>query len=146
MSEQQVGEVDAATVYALFQDRFVAEQDPVRLLGYRLERNGHDAMVARVSIHGEEHTLHGEGQGAISAFVNAWTRYSGQQVNVVDYAEHALGEGTDAEAAAYVQLSVDGERVSGAARDRDTVSAALKAVLSALNRDCVQRARAGVAA
>ncbi len=146
VSEQQVGEVDAATVYALFQDRFVAEQDPVRLLGYRLERNGHDAMVARVSIHGEEHTLHGEGQGAISAFVNAWTRYSGQQVNVVDYAEHALGEGTDAEAAAYVQLSVDGERVSGAARDRDTVSAALKAVLSALNRDCVQRASAGVAA
>ncbi|MDJ0890182.1 MAG: 2-isopropylmalate synthase [Gammaproteobacteria bacterium] len=141
VSEQQAGEVDAATVYALFQERFVAEQGPVRLLGYRLERNGHDVMVARVSSHGEEHVLQGEGQGAIAAFVNAWTRYSGQQVNVVDYAEHALGEGTDAEAVACVQLSIDGQRVSGAALDRDTVSASLKAVLSALNRAYAQDAR-----
>ena len=48
--------------------------------------------------------------------------------------EHAIGSGTDAEAAAYVQLNIDGRRVSGVAFDHDTLSASLKAVLSALNR------------
>jgi len=53
---------------------------------------------------------------------------------VVDYSEHALGEGTDAEAAAYVLLDIDGVRVAGAAFDHDSVSAPIKAALSALNR------------
>ena len=137
-SEQGGGEIDAATVYALFREHYVRDRDPVRLLGYRLDRNGHDVMAARVAHAGKELHLRGEGQGAISAFVDAWMRFSAQQVNVVDYAEHAIGEGTDAEAAAYVQLSVDGVRVSGASLDHDVVSASLKAVLSALNRACVR--------
>jgi 2-isopropylmalate synthase len=41
---------------------------------------------------------------------------------------------TAAEAAAYVQLNIDGRRVSGAALDHDTVSASLLAVIAALNR------------
>ncbi|HEY0634098.1 MAG TPA: alpha-isopropylmalate synthase regulatory domain-containing protein, partial [Gammaproteobacteria bacterium] len=60
--------------------------------------------------------------------------HSGQQVNVVDYSEHALSEGTGAEAVSYVQLNIDGVRCGGAAFDHDTVSASLKALLSALNR------------
>ena len=50
-----------------------------------------------------------------------------------DVSVHVPG-GTDAEAAAYVQLNIDGKRISGAARDRDTVSASLMAVMAALNR------------
>ena len=145
-SEQHAGEIDAAIVYGLFREHFVFDQDPVRLLGYRLDRNGHDVIAARVAHSGKERLLHGEGQGAISAFVDAWTRYSAQQVNVVDYAEHAIGEGTDAEAAAYVQLRVDGVRVAGASLDHDVVSASLKAVLSALNRAYSKGARAEDAA
>jgi 2-isopropylmalate synthase len=63
-------------------------------------------------------------------------------VVVVDYSEHAVGEGTDAEAAAYVQLNIDGRRVSGAALDHDTVSASLMAVMAALNRAKVEKTRA----
>jgi 2-isopropylmalate synthase len=55
-------------------------------------------------------------------------------VQVLDYQEHAIGAGTDAEAAAYVLLDIAGERVCGAAIDRDTVGASLRALLSALNR------------
>jgi 2-isopropylmalate synthase len=141
-SEARPGEVDSAAIHALFREHFVADQAPVRLLGYRLARNGHDAIEARVADAGMEHVLRGEGDGAIAAFADAWTRHYGQPVNVADYHEHAIGEGTDAEAAAYVQLAVAGQRVAGAATDQDTVSASLKAVLSALNRATLQAARA----
>jgi len=63
---------------------------------------------------------------------------SGQPVDVVDDQEHAIGAGTDAEAAAYLQLRIDGTAVAGAAIDTDTVGASLKAMLSALNRAAAQ--------
>ena len=133
-SEARGGEIDGATIHGLFMHHFVADKGPVTLKGYRLDReSGHDIITALIVENGCGHQLHGEGEGALSAFVDGWMRYSGRRVNVVDYSEHAVGSGTDAEAVAYVQLNVDGQRVSGAALDHDTVSASLKAVLSALN-------------
>ena len=133
-SERLGGEMDPGRIHALFRGRFLAEQGPYRLLGYRLDRNGHDRIEARVATPSGERILKGEGQGAIAALVDAWTRAFGGSAHVLDYQEHAIGEGTDAEAAAYVQLNLDGEQVAGAAIERDTVAAALKAVLAALNR------------
>lgn len=134
-SEERGGEIDSATIYALFKKHFIADREPVALEGYRLERRAkHDVIVAQINDDGAEYQLHGEGEGALSAFVDAWMRHSGQPMNVVDYSEHAIGSGTGAEAAAYVQISLDGQRIAGAAFDHDTVSASLKALLSALNR------------
>ena len=131
---ERCGEMDPARIHDLFRARFLAAEGPYRLLGYRLDRNGHDRIEARIAGPDGERRIEGEGEGAIAAWVDAWTRSFGGTLQVLDYQEHALGEGTDAEAAAYVQLNLDGERVAGAAIERDTVAAALKAVLAALNR------------
>ncbi len=134
-SESRPGEIDSAAIHALFMEHFVRDTAPVRLEGYQVDRrDGREVIEARLDSAGAERLLHGEGEGALSAFVDAWVRHDGADVSVVDYSEHALGEGTDAEAAAYVLLNVDGRRVSGAALDHDTLSAPMKAVLSALNR------------
>jgi 2-isopropylmalate synthase len=133
-SEERSGEIDSAEIRALFMDRFVADSHPVQLLGYRLTRNGRDAIEVSIQEQGVKYMLRGEGEGAIAAFVDAWMRHSGQTVSVIDYSEHAIGEGTDAEAASYLQLEIDGNQMSGVALDRDTVSASLKAILSAINR------------
>lgn len=133
-SEQQAGEVTSRDIYRLFRDHFVHDQAPHALLGYRLDREENDRIEVQISDRGNKRLLKGEGEGAISAFADAWMRYSNQQLNIVDFQEHAIGEGTDAEAVAYVQINIGGARISGAAFDRDTVSAALKALLSALNR------------
>jgi len=134
-SEQRGGEVDSATIHRLFIEHFVTATAPLRLDGYHLDRSdGMDLIEARLVQNNHEILLHGSGEGAISAFVNGWIRHSGQQINVIDYSEHALSEGTGAEAISYVQLNIDGLRIGGAAFDHDTVSASLKALLAALNR------------
>jgi len=133
-SEQRGGVIDAERIYALFREHFVQDRAPARLLGYRLSRNGRDRIEARIAVDGVERSITGGGDGAIAAFAEAWRRAFGTEVNVADYQEHAVGAGTDAEAAAYVLLNLDGRQVPGAAIDRDTVGASLRAVLSALNR------------
>ncbi len=135
ISEEQGGVVDSDTIYKAFVDNFVKDGSPVQLKGYQLNNNGErDVIELKVVADGVEKSLQGEGEGAISAFINAWSQYSGQPLNVLDYSEHSLEEGTNAEAVAYVQLDVGGARISGAALDHDTVSASLKAAISALNR------------
>ena len=133
-SERQAGEVDSTTIHNLFQQYFVHDQTPTTLQGYRIDRNGHDVIEARIKNDKGEQVIRGEGEGAISAFVDAWTQHTGQQIHIVDYSEHAIEEGTNAEAVAYVLLNVDGQRIAAAAFDHDTISASLKAVLSGLNR------------
>lgn len=135
ISETQGGVVDGETIYNTFVENFVHDGTPVALNGYQLNNNGsRDQIELDVSVSGSATKITGEGEGAISAFIDAWSRHNGQQINVLDYSEHAMEEGTHSEAAAYVQLEVDGSHVTGAALDHDTVSASLKAVISALNR------------
>jgi 2-isopropylmalate synthase len=134
-SERRSGVIDAERIHALFREHFLHDgaDAPVRLAGYRLSRNGHDRIEARIVANGAEQAIAGTGDGAIAAFADAWRRAFGVEVKVVDYQEHAIGAGTDADAAAYVLLAIDGRQVPGAAIDRDTVGASLRAVLSALN-------------
>lgn len=138
-SETRGGEINSETIYQLFCEHFIASHDSPRLNGYQLKRSGgNDVIEARIVQDNVEQLIRGEGEGAMSAFVAAWQQYSGQQVSVVDYSEHAIGSGTNAEAVAYVLLNIDGSRVGGAARDHDTVSASLMAAISALNRTALQ--------
>ncbi len=138
-SEKQGGEINGETIYQLFRENFIAAHDSPRLNGYQLERNGgSDVIEARITEGNVEQVIRGEGEGAMSAFVNAWQQHSGQSVAVVDYSEHAVGAGTDAEAVAYVQLNINGNRVGGAALDHDTVSASMMALIAALNRVAVE--------
>jgi 2-isopropylmalate synthase len=135
-SEEQGGEMGAEMIYQLFQEHFMADAQDRHISGYQLTRNGgSDVIEARISDGRVEQVLRGEGEGAMSAFVDAWQRHSGLNITVVDYSEHAIGKGTDAEAVAYVQLNIDGHRIGGAATDHDTVSASLMAVVSALSRE-----------
>ena len=142
-SENHSGEISAERIHELFLQHFADARHPLTLLGYRLDRrDGIDLIEAQIDDAGQVSTLHGSGEGAIEAFVDAWTAAYGNRVNVVDYSEHAIGSGTAADAVAYVQLSIDGRRAAGAAFDRDTVSASMRAVLAAMNRALLTRAAA----
>jgi 2-isopropylmalate synthase len=92
-----------------------------------------DALTVEVSVDGAGRQIEGAGNGPISAFCDALGSI-GVQVRVLDYTEHALSAGSDAQAAAYVECEVGGEVLWGVGIDTNTVTASLKAVLSAVNR------------
>ena len=75
----------------------------------------------------------GRGNGPISAFADVM-KQSGIDVRVLDYVEHTLGAGSDAQAAAYVELEVGDKHLWGVGIDGDISTASLKAVISGVNR------------
>jgi 2-isopropylmalate synthase len=78
--------------------------------------------------------LSGRGNGVVAAFVDAMSGFSGRQIVLVEYSEHALSQSADAEAICYIQLNIDGERHCGVGRSHDIVQASLNGILSAINR------------
>jgi 2-isopropylmalate synthase len=86
-------------------------------------------------IDGKHQTISGEGNGPIDAFVSAMRTGLNANLDVVDYTEHAIGKGSEAKAVAYVEtINGDGEVLWGVGTDENTVTASLRAVLSAHER------------
>jgi 2-isopropylmalate synthase len=92
-----------------------------------------DALRVQVYSDGVPHELVGEGNGPVSAFVDAIKPLK-YDVRVLDYHEHALSAGGDALAAAYVECEVGDDVFWGVGRDANILTASLKAVVSAINR------------
>jgi 2-isopropylmalate synthase len=92
-------------------------------------------VSAQLDIDGERSTVIGEGNGPIAAFVHGLQQTAGLEVDVVDYAEHAMGSGADATAVAYVE-TVDGEGTPrwGVGVHPNIITASLRAVVSAIDR------------
>ncbi|GJF28553.1 2-isopropylmalate synthase [Kitasatospora sp. NE20-6] len=138
-TDAEGGEVTPAEIWAVFQDEYLpTPANPwgrISLDGPRslTTEDGRDVLAAEAVVDGERVTLTGSGNGPVSAFVDALAGV-GQDVRVLDYAEHALSEGGDAQAAAYVECAVDGKVLWGVGIDGNTVLASLKALVSAVNR------------
>jgi 2-isopropylmalate synthase len=132
------GEVSAAQMGAIFTEEY-SSAGTFALKSWSTSSNdGVERIKAVVSTNGIDHTLTGVGNGPIDAFCAALSEVDlglgGVGVRVLDYAEHALTAGGDAEAVSYLELEV-GERVLwGVGRSESIVGASLRAVISGLNR------------
>ena len=133
-TDAEGGEVPAAQMWEIFSAEYLAA-GPVALLDHQSSSvvEGKHVLSAEVSVNGAAQEIEGAGNGPISAFCAALASV-GINVRVLDYAEHALTEGTDAQAAAYVECEIGGQVFWGVGIDTNTVTASMRAVLSAVNR------------
>jgi 2-isopropylmalate synthase len=91
-------------------------------------------FVGKIRIDGVEQSVSGRGNGLISSLANALESALGGPLDIIDYSEHAIGHGTDARAAAYVECRVgDGPVLFGVGISRDVATASVRAILSASN-------------
>jgi 2-isopropylmalate synthase len=133
-TDTEGGEVTPAQMWAIFSAEYLAE-GPLALLDHQSSSvvESKHALTAEISADGQAQQVDGIGNGPISAFCDALATI-GIEARVLDYAEHALTQGTDAQAAAYVECQIGGQVYWGVGIDTNTASASMRAVLSAVNR------------
>jgi len=133
-------EVTAATLYEIFKDEYLEAKAPY---GYKTHHLSDDPMAEgtvkftlEAEVRGVSKCFHGVGEGPIEAAVKAIP----EEVKILDYSEYSLGgSGASSQAAAFIELRLGdaGPVVWGAGVDRNTVTASIKAILSAVNRALV---------
>jgi 2-isopropylmalate synthase len=148
LAEATGEEVTPTAIWQAFRAAYLDLDGPLELLEHQSQHHGgedaHTTMSAHIRYRGTEHSITGTGNGPIAAFTAALTNCCELALSVVDYQEHALGSGSDATAASYVEVqSADGLVTWGAGLHHDILVASLEAIVSAANR--LERARAGSA-
>lgn len=129
-------EITSQMIYQAFADEYLEQIAPFSLVSHRLASEADSTTVsleATIEESGQRRTLHGEGNGPLAAFIQALAT-AGHDVEIIDYHEHSRGQGSDAEAIAYVDVRIGSESVFGVGTDESITSASMKAVMSAINR------------
>jgi 2-isopropylmalate synthase len=131
-------EATSAEIWARFQETYLAE-DRVALVDYLTVPDGRGrALNATIRQPDGERAIEGTGNGPVDAFVDALKRAGVAELQILNYSEHALGAGADAQAAAYIEArTADGRTLFGVGLDRNIVAASLRAVASAAARSKV---------
>ncbi|TRX76384.1 2-isopropylmalate synthase [Pseudomonas mangiferae] len=129
-------EMTAQQIYALLDREYLQAKTPYALKSHRLqEENGTSAVDVEVVANGEPQHWRGIGKGPLEALVAGLP----VAVEIMDYSEHAIGAGTNAQAAAYIELRMEGGRaLHGIGIDENLTTASFRALFSALNRALVQ--------
>ncbi|WP_336632965.1 MULTISPECIES: 2-isopropylmalate synthase [unclassified Microbacterium] len=149
-TDAEGGEVSSDQIWSIFTDEYLpaaAADDKwgrFELLSTRTQSDMSGEVALEVTLRDGEATVatRGVGNGPVSAFLEV-VREQGFDITLYDYVEHTLSAGGDAQAASYVELQVDGERLWGVGIDGDISTASLKAIVSGVNRAIRTRARTG---
>lgn len=138
LTEDLGTEISPVVMWEAFQSEYLDAEPRFRLLSHESRSDsatGRTTMTAQLTIDGAPQTISGEGNGPIDAFVRALRAGVGATLDVTDYAEHAIGTGSEAAAVAYVETTSPGRGVLwGVGTDPNTSTASLRAVLNAHER------------
>jgi 2-isopropylmalate synthase len=159
ITDAQGGEISSAQLWEKFVDEYLPSSShqwgrySLRGLSQSSQMGENVHLTVEVEDRASNQSvisLSGSGNGPVSAFLDlinshmmrsssgvalpaGWTP-GAPPVRVLDYYEHALASGGDAQAAAYLECEVFGKSLWGVGIDPSTTTASLKALISAINR------------
>ncbi|OBB13278.1 2-isopropylmalate synthase [Mycolicibacterium setense] len=137
ITDGEGGEVSPKEIWDAFSEEYLAPITPLERIRQKVVASevdgGTDTITAIVKIDSVEREIIGAGNGPLAAFVDALGAI-GYDINVLDYSEHAMSSGEEAQAAAYVEASIGGRTVWGVGIATSITTASLRAVVSAVNR------------
>lgn len=134
-AEQSKSEVSSYEIGKIIHESFMVTNTGYRLHAYHIDReDDHEAVKATLLNNETELHIEGLGEGALSAFCTAMACALNSEMEIIHYDQHALGEGSEANAVAYVQVKINGRRYCGIAKNSDVISANFNAILACINQ------------
>ncbi|MDQ1117104.1 2-isopropylmalate synthase [Microbacterium testaceum] len=149
-TDAEGGEVSSDQIWDIFTDEYLPSKDDDQRWGRFELLSTRSSSDMSGDVHLDVTLRDGDsaqpasavGNGPVAAFLEI-VRAQGFDVTLYDYVEHALSSGGDAQAAAYIELQVDDQRLWGVGIDNDISTASLKAIVSGVNRAIRTRQTSG---
>jgi 2-isopropylmalate synthase len=143
LTDSEGGEVSSEKLWEIFQDEYLPapmEKSELKWGRFELKRmktesemDGELKLQIVLRDGDKEVEASGTGNGPISAFLSILGA-QGVETRLLDYIEHTMSAGGDAQAASYIELDVAGKTLWGVGIDSDIATSSLKAVISGVNR------------
>lgn len=139
ITDESGKELSPQDIFAIFKKEFLNIATPMELVRFSSSSEDREENTVKVTAEiidkGIHKTIEGIGNGPISAFFHGLQKEGYVGYKLISYDEHAIADGENAEAAAYIQLeAISGKRHYGAGTDRNINKASIKALISAMNK------------
>jgi 2-isopropylmalate synthase len=138
IAEDSGTEISSGVMWDTFRREYLPDEPPIALISHEMTSSSEGKLTrvtAQLMVAGQHVTVTGAGNGPIDAFVTAINDSLGTDIDVVDYAEHAIGAGKDASAVAYVESRTgEGQVRWGIGVDPNILTASFHAVVSTVLR------------
>ena len=126
-------EISTSEIWEIFHTNFVMPKPGNSFKNYSLKTSDSmdtsDHIKAEIEIDGKDHEISGSGNGPIDAFVNALNQKLSIDVKVSDYHQSAISSGSDAQAAAYIEIQKGGKTSWGVGINPNTTKASFEAII-----------------
>ena len=143
LTDTEGGEVSSEKLWEIFQDEYLPAPSTkpelkwgrfeLKRMRTESEMDGEVKLDIVLRDGPNEIAASGTGNGPISAFLSI-LKAQGVDTRLLDYVEHTMSAGGDAQAASYIELDVAGRTLWGVGIDSDIATSSLKAVISGVNR------------
>ena len=134
-TEDSGGEINPDQIWDLFNKYYLENEKVISLENFKLEKQeGREFFTAQIDYFGKEIPISGQGDGILDALVEALKGSINIDMEIMEYGEHALGQGADAEAVTYIQIRYEDKRYSGVAISKDIVTSSINAFMGAASQ------------
>ncbi len=140
IADESGKELEANLIWDTFRMTYLDVQGKYEYLSHEIiskndDRNNQiDEINLTLKIKGKTSNLSGKGNGPIDSFINALENSEGINLKVSDYQQNAISSGSDASAAAYIELNVKDKTLWGIGINQNTIVASFQAIINGLNR------------
>lgn len=142
LTDTSGSEVRAQDIWQLFEQTYIQVKQPYHYVSYQPKHINEsiEQITLTVQHNGEPQQLVGNGNGPISAVLNAFSHSYEQQLEVVSYEERSLGQGANAKAIAVIELVDKARNVStfGVGIHDNITTASVQAIIACVNRLAVK--------
>ena len=129
-------ELDSKEIWESFQNYYL-ENNAKKISYFSHEiQSSKEKDIIKLSLleSNKEVQIEGTGNGPIDAFINALNDHLSSDFKVSDYHQHSISSGSDASAAAYIEIQNKNSSDWGAGIDQNTTVASYKAILNCINK------------
>ena len=137
LSELDGGELKPDKIWNAFLAEYVDIKGDYQLIDYKINSasNEQETCSAHIKVASNELEIHGQGSGPIDAFIAAMVETLNEPLNVLDYQEYSLNEGSEAQAICILALTDEQQnKYYGVGISQNTITAAFEAIIAAINR------------
>ncbi len=133
-------ELEADLIWETFNKTYIEVNGKYEYLNHEIvskidENNKQiDAINLNLKINGKNVKLYGKGNGPIDSFIDALSTKFKLNLKVSDYQQNAISSGSDASAAAYIELLIKDKTFWGVGINSNTVVASFQAIINGINR------------
>ena len=128
-------EISSSQIWDIFEKKYL---QPVNNYSYikhsSSSKDDLHKLELTMNMNNEETTIKGSGNGPIDSFVNGLSEKIGVEIKVADYHQTAISSGSDAKAAAYIELEKDGKTFWGVGIHPNTTRASFDAIIVGLSK------------